>query len=296
MYQHNISEVMLLMSKENNNKLTYMEYEQYLFIKDKRPEISYNYKKLCEDKYDIVNEDINFKLWLINKDIIAIIARGNYVTYNEIFYDSDIEDFDNYFNKVKILSKLLNYEYFSFRHIFQSNNRILYTETYKYNNESIIIRDNNLYFYDDPISLLNKMNNIMREIEKRKKEILDEKIKIKNDIIKKNNIYLEFNETEEMQKKKIDKIKKKIDDEIKSSNEKLKLIKETIKEEENKLENIKDSKEEIKFCIVCTERKITTILTPCGHWCLCKECANKIGSKCPICKEIIYSKIKVYRP
>lgn len=41
-------------------------------------------------------------------------------------------------------------------------------------------------------------------------------------------------------------------------------------------------------CIICMERDYDVVMVPCGHYCMCQECANKILSstgKCPICRQ-----------
>uniref|UniRef100_A0A183C4J5 RING-type domain-containing protein n=1 Tax=Globodera pallida TaxID=36090 RepID=A0A183C4J5_GLOPA len=50
-----------------------------------------------------------------------------------------------------------------------------------------------------------------------------------------------------------------------------------------------------KGCVVCCDKKIQTAFFPCRHACACKECADKI-SKCPICRQIISDKPRIYLP
>jgi hypothetical protein len=43
-------------------------------------------------------------------------------------------------------------------------------------------------------------------------------------------------------------------------------------------------------CIVCMDKKYEVVLVPCGHYCLCKECAQhlqKSKSNCPLCRQKI---------
>lgn len=43
-------------------------------------------------------------------------------------------------------------------------------------------------------------------------------------------------------------------------------------------------------CIVCMDKKYEVVLVPCGHYCLCKECAThlqKLKSNCPLCRQKI---------
>lgn len=46
--------------------------------------------------------------------------------------------------------------------------------------------------------------------------------------------------------------------------------------------------EEEEFCLICRECPATTMIQPCGHKCVCYECAMKISQehkKCPHCNE-----------
>lgn len=46
----------------------------------------------------------------------------------------------------------------------------------------------------------------------------------------------------------------------------------------------------IPDCIVCTVRPATHFLAPCGHFCLCHVCVEKIGQACPMCRSDIIFK------
>ena len=43
-------------------------------------------------------------------------------------------------------------------------------------------------------------------------------------------------------------------------------------------------------CVICLCNEKNIIFNPCGHYYCCVECSNRID-KCPICREIISSKI-----
>jgi len=47
------------------------------------------------------------------------------------------------------------------------------------------------------------------------------------------------------------------------------------------------------MCFVCIERSINIFLDPCGHT-LCDECAGKIASRCPMCREPIVKKGRLF--
>ena len=45
--------------------------------------------------------------------------------------------------------------------------------------------------------------------------------------------------------------------------------------------------DDTKECVVCFEEEKTIVLVPCGHYCLCKMCADTINShsgECPMCR------------
>ena len=47
-------------------------------------------------------------------------------------------------------------------------------------------------------------------------------------------------------------------------------------------------------CKICYENEITICLAPCGHTLMCSECAA-IETRCPICRQHIHSKIRIFR-
>jgi len=54
-------------------------------------------------------------------------------------------------------------------------------------------------------------------------------------------------------------------------------------------------------CIACAERRIVSVLMPCGHMCLCMTCAHRIRGassrsqrKCPICRADIEQVVRAY--
>ncbi|KAI3416266.1 hypothetical protein GPALN_005809 [Globodera pallida] len=48
-------------------------------------------------------------------------------------------------------------------------------------------------------------------------------------------------------------------------------------------------------CVVCFNKKIEIAFIPCWHACVCEECAEKIGI-CPMCRQIISHKQRIYLP
>ena len=54
--------------------------------------------------------------------------------------------------------------------------------------------------------------------------------------------------------------------------------------------------ESARTCVVCEEAYATAVLDPCGHKCLCPDCADKISRKkpqCPICRTDFVSAITI---
>lgn len=57
-------------------------------------------------------------------------------------------------------------------------------------------------------------------------------------------------------------------------------------------EPVEDAKEAEKCCKICFDKKIKTVIIPCGHACLCISCARNLGlgkklsdkTLCPICR------------
>jgi hypothetical protein len=47
-------------------------------------------------------------------------------------------------------------------------------------------------------------------------------------------------------------------------------------------------------CSICYINKKKYACVPCGHLCMCGECANKIGDQCPMCKTKVNTIIKIY--
>ena len=47
-------------------------------------------------------------------------------------------------------------------------------------------------------------------------------------------------------------------------------------------------------CNICYIYEKKYACVPCGHRCMCGNCANKINDRCPICKEQIKDIIKIY--
>ena len=72
-------------------------------------------------------------------------------------------------------------------------------------------------------------------------------------------------------------------EELKSESEKMKV----------KTQELKDA----RLCKICMESEICFIFLPCGHICVCENCAvNGSLKNCPICREKITKRMKTYMP
>jgi len=49
----------------------------------------------------------------------------------------------------------------------------------------------------------------------------------------------------------------------------------------------------IEECIVCMERRVDSVLIPCGHICCCKQCVTKFID-CPVCRLPIERVVRTY--
>lgn len=58
-----------------------------------------------------------------------------------------------------------------------------------------------------------------------------------------------------------------------------------------------EASENDKECIICMTNKKQVVFNPCGHYNTCFECTDKIvkgDKKCPVCRKIIVTSIKVF--
>lgn len=57
-----------------------------------------------------------------------------------------------------------------------------------------------------------------------------------------------------------------------------------------------DKDEGTRECVICLDAKITMAFMPCGHMCVCKECAEKYihAAPCPICRKPVGSYVEIF--
>nr|XP_036671753.1 mitochondrial E3 ubiquitin protein ligase 1-like [Drosophila suzukii] len=58
--------------------------------------------------------------------------------------------------------------------------------------------------------------------------------------------------------------------------------------------NLPDNLSKDQICVVCSTNPKEIILLPCGHVCLCEDCAQKISKSCPVCRGKIASKAAAF--
>lgn len=51
---------------------------------------------------------------------------------------------------------------------------------------------------------------------------------------------------------------------------------------------------ENQVCVVCRQNPREMIMLPCGHVCLCEDCAEEITETCPVCRRKIEKKSAAY--
>lgn len=49
-------------------------------------------------------------------------------------------------------------------------------------------------------------------------------------------------------------------------------------------------------CVICLDLQCEVIFLPCGHFCCCSICAEKVPAECPMCRSSIERKVRVLQP
>jgi len=82
-----------------------------------------------------------------------------------------------------------------------------------------------------------------------------------------------------------------------SNNERLLLQKNELEEKLTAAEKAKEEQKELDECSVCLEMQCSHVISPCGHYCLCSDCAThfSVGDLCPICRGKIVQLIRIYK-
>ena len=76
-------------------------------------------------------------------------------------------------------------------------------------------------------------------------------------------------------------------DKLKSESENLKV----------KNQELEARLEDARLCKVCMEAEICFVFIPCGHICICENCAlNRDLKNCPICRAKITKRLKTFLP
>ena len=64
--------------------------------------------------------------------------------------------------------------------------------------------------------------------------------------------------------------------------------------EHERMEHERREQERSHECVVCIERNKCIVLMPCKHLCVCELCASTCSGRCPICRAVIESEMRVY--
>ncbi|XP_011637544.1 LOW QUALITY PROTEIN: E3 ubiquitin-protein ligase LRSAM1-like [Pogonomyrmex barbatus] len=49
-------------------------------------------------------------------------------------------------------------------------------------------------------------------------------------------------------------------------------------------------------CVICLDLQCEVIFLPCGHFCCCSTCADKVPAECPMCRSSIERRVRVMQP
>jgi len=60
------------------------------------------------------------------------------------------------------------------------------------------------------------------------------------------------------------------------------------------MQELRRKEEEAKLCVICLEVPKTILMLPCGHKCLCSNCALPTNNRCPICRTTVTTTVKVF--
>ncbi|XP_011706020.1 PREDICTED: E3 ubiquitin-protein ligase LRSAM1-like isoform X3 [Wasmannia auropunctata] len=61
--------------------------------------------------------------------------------------------------------------------------------------------------------------------------------------------------------------------------------------QDNSIQNVN-----IVECVICLDLQCEVIFLPCGHFCCCSICADKVSAECPMCRSSIERKVRVVQP
>lgn len=81
-------------------------------------------------------------------------------------------------------------------------------------------------------------------------------------------------------------------EELKKAEKKRKKLAKKLEDARERLNNVEGKQE----CVICMDAKITMAFMPCGHMCVCKECAEKYihATPCPICRKPVGSYVEIF--
>lgn len=54
-----------------------------------------------------------------------------------------------------------------------------------------------------------------------------------------------------------------------------------------------DSEKDSNLCVVCLEKKVSIVILPCAHLCVCPDCAGCMV-QCPLCRKDFRGYVRVF--
>jgi len=137
--------------------------------------------------------------------------------------------------------------------------------------------------------ILNEQNAILR------REYVDSQMELTRCSLENRNLCQSFEDGGAWVRKKQDEVAT-MEANLKKKGDDLTDLAKLLKESEEKLREVERETQEKNGCKLCMEEDISVVFLPCGHLCCCSSCANLPSVKsCPICREQISCKIRVFQ-
>ena len=59
-------------------------------------------------------------------------------------------------------------------------------------------------------------------------------------------------------------------------------------------DKLRKAEERVPDCVICFEDTVSMVFVPCGHACVCDQCAQLVVDECPLCRGVVDMKIKLH--
>lgn len=156
--------------------------------------------------------------------------------------------------------------------------------------DALHILNETLYSVEQKFKLerIEELEHDIRDARKRLDSALDEKVKLDERVkIMENQqriLHQEYDAifNSDQQKEK----------ELEKAEKKRKKLAKKLEDARERLNNVEGKRE----CVICLDANITMAFMPCGHMCVCKECAEKYihAAPCPICRKPVGSYVEIF--